>query len=222
MFYAFCSRNIPAAPKCGVYISQQIRYSTFPPARSSTVIFWTEIRCLRKIYVAPGLKSSLQTSQGCTDELVDRYKIAIPQLAIDIFPLYVGFYILYHQQEFYLKFELRVIQPVSYSAACVLFYSLCLILQPVSYSTACVLFYSLCLILQHVSYSTACVLFYSLCLILQPVSYSKQKLLTLREILMVSNFVFVNFNHFLCCVLFVCHLSMFCAHYCLCLWVFHS
>ena len=111
-----------------------------PPPRSSTVIFWTEIRCWRKIYVASGLKSSLQTSQGCTDELVDRYKIAIPQLAIDIFLLYVGFYILYHQQEFYLKFELRVIQPVSYSAACVLFYSRCLILQPVSYSTACVLF----------------------------------------------------------------------------------
>ena len=37
MFYAFCSRNIPAAPKCGVYISQQIRYSTF--SNTACVLF---------------------------------------------------------------------------------------------------------------------------------------------------------------------------------------
>ena len=70
----------------------------------------------------------------------------------------------------------RLYDTAYYTAACVLYCSLCIILQSVYYTAAyvlySVLYCSLCIILQPVYYTAACVLYCSLCIIQQPVYYT--------------------------------------------------
>jgi len=51
---------------------------------------------LKHGYVAPRLKSSLQNFYGHHDKLVDRYKIFISQMKMELFPFMLIFSFLYH------------------------------------------------------------------------------------------------------------------------------
>ena len=72
--FPFISSNIPASPAYGVYISQLIRYSracvhySDLTGQSSAA----DSKLLKQDYVAPRLKSSLQSFYS---RLVDRYEI---------------------------------------------------------------------------------------------------------------------------------------------------
>ena len=57
-----------------------------PELVTSTVIFWTELiqKLLKQGYVAPRLKSWLQEFYGGHNNLVDRYKISISQMKMDL------------------------------------------------------------------------------------------------------------------------------------------
>jgi len=80
--FPFISSNMPVSPTYGVYISQLIRYSN-DCAKYSDFMG----NCWCKIYlnkVATSLKSSLQKFYGRHHNLVDRYKISISQMIMDL------------------------------------------------------------------------------------------------------------------------------------------
>ena len=85
LFHHEISRNIPASPTYGAYISQPTRYSRVcvqyidfldRPQQLTQML-------LKQGYFAPRLKSSLQTFDGRHHNLVDRYEMFISQLTTD-------------------------------------------------------------------------------------------------------------------------------------------
>jgi len=80
--FASISTNIPVSPTYEVCISQLIRYSSDCAKYSDFMD-----SCWCKIYlnkVATRLKSSLQKFYGRHHNLVDRYKISISQMTMDL------------------------------------------------------------------------------------------------------------------------------------------
>ena len=90
--FPFISRNIPASPAFGVYISQLIRYSRACAQYSDfldDIVQLLTQRLLKQGYVPPKLKSSLHIFYGRHHNLVDRYEISISQMTLDgFFPYY--------------------------------------------------------------------------------------------------------------------------------------
>jgi hypothetical protein len=85
LFHHEISRNIPASPTYGAYISQPTRYSRVcvqyidfldRPQQLTQML-------LKQGYFAPRLKSSLQKFDGRHHNLVDRYEMFISQLTTD-------------------------------------------------------------------------------------------------------------------------------------------
>jgi hypothetical protein len=86
LFHHEISRNIPASPAYGAYISQPTRYSRvcvqyidfLDRAQQLTQML------LKQGYFAPRLKSSLQKFDGRHHNLVDHYEMSISQLTTDL------------------------------------------------------------------------------------------------------------------------------------------
>jgi hypothetical protein len=84
--FLFISSNIPASPAYGVYISQLVHYSR-ACAQYSDFLDRAQLltqKLLKQGYVAPWLKSSLQTFYSRHHNLVDHYEISIFQMTMDL------------------------------------------------------------------------------------------------------------------------------------------
>ena len=94
--FTFISSNIQASPTYGVYISQFIRYFR-DCVQYSNFLGGAHLltqKLLKQGYVARRLQSSLQKSQGCHHNLINRSELSTSQMTMNILPfeqIYVFF-----------------------------------------------------------------------------------------------------------------------------------
>ena len=87
--FPFISSNIPAAPAHGLtFYNSYIILGLV----AKILTFWTQ-KLLKQDYIAPRVKSSLQNVYISHYKLVDCYEIAISQMAMDLLPFYVDFFL---------------------------------------------------------------------------------------------------------------------------------
>jgi hypothetical protein len=84
--FPFICSNIPAAPACGVYISQLIRYSRACGSYQDFLDIWLLLtrKLLNQGLLLVKLKSSLRKFYGRHHDMLDHYGISVPQTTTDM------------------------------------------------------------------------------------------------------------------------------------------